>query len=62
MNSEAYNCTYELRMGDQIVATGRVTLTEPPQTGSTLRLGTRIVVIEDAIAHGPDYRLVLRGA
>jgi len=60
MNSEIYNCTYELREGEQTVATGRVTLTEPPQTGSALRLGKRVVVIEDAVALGHEYRLVLR--
>jgi hypothetical protein len=34
-------CVYELRDGDDVVATGRMTLERTPETGEVIRVGGR---------------------
>jgi hypothetical protein len=38
---------YELRRGDAIIATGRLTLDHPPQVGDRLRIGDQEGIVRD---------------
>jgi len=46
---------YELRRGDEVVATGRIQLEERPSPGDVLKLGSRQVRVEDVVGR----RLIL---
>ncbi len=46
---------YELRRGDEVVATGRIQLEERPSPGDVLKLGSREVRVEDVLGR----RLIL---
>lgn len=50
---------YELRRGDEIVATGRIQLEDAPAAGDTLRLGSRSVRIAEVLELGSSRRLIL---
>jgi hypothetical protein len=46
---------YELRRGDEVVATGRIQLEERPAPGDMLKLGSKQVRVEDVLGR----RLIL---
>jgi hypothetical protein len=46
---------YELRRGDEVVATGRIQLEERPSPGDLLKLGSKQVRVEDVVGR----RLIL---
>jgi hypothetical protein len=50
---------YELRRGDEIVATGRIQLEDAPAAGDTLRVGSRSVRIAEVLELGSSRRLIL---
>ncbi len=50
---------YELREGDAIVATGRLTLDAVPQPGGTLQLAGRAVTIIDVTVRNGEVLLIL---
>jgi hypothetical protein len=57
---ETFVCTYELRDHDEVISTGRLTLTEQPAPSSELRLGHERVVVRSVLPSGPsELHLVL---
>ena len=57
---EVYSCTYELRRGHVISATGRLTLDEPPNIGRFLNLGQeRLRIVQVLPAANGELHLVL---
>jgi hypothetical protein len=57
---EVYSCTYELRRGQVIISTGRLTLDEPPNTGRFLNLGQeRLRIVQVLPAANGELHLVL---
>jgi hypothetical protein len=53
---------YELRDGDEVIATGRITVEEPPTTGDRIAIGKRAgMVVELLPAFGDrDRRVILQ--
>lgn len=53
---------YELRRGDEILATGHLTNDEPLQVGQALKIGSRQGVIEaiEPMLRAPELRLVVQ--
>lgn len=50
---------YELRRGDDVIATGRIQLEEPPVEGGTLRLGRSTVRVVEVLQLAAGRRLIL---
>ena len=53
---------YELRDGDEVVATGRITVDQPLAVGDQVTIGSRLGVVTDLLPPlgGRDLRIIVR--